>query len=164
MNMTITNLPSPILYLILNDESLARVSDFKAIREVCRCFNDHKTVQKLRVQHTGTNIIFSLVHDKKVECLALRGDLAGITVPESLPVSLTELSLGMATNIPPELITLALQFSTIKKVDLSHCDLAVITAPEPFSDSLKELCLLFSKNVSPELIDKAREKGIVLYI
>ena len=103
MNMTITNLPSPILHLILNDESLARVSDFKAIREVCRCFNDHKTVQKLRVQHTGPNRIFSFVHDKKVECLALRGDLAGMTVPGLLPASLKELRLGGAKNIPPAL-------------------------------------------------------------
>ena len=56
--MTITNLPSPLLNLILNHESLERVSDFKAIRAVCRCFNDHKTVQKLRAKYTGTNTIY----------------------------------------------------------------------------------------------------------
>ena len=103
--MIITNLPPQLLPLILNHESLARVSDFKAIREVCRCFNDHKTVQKLRVKHTGTNTIFSFVHDKKVECLALRGDLAGITVPGLLAASLKELTLSKSANTVEPLLT-----------------------------------------------------------
>ena len=154
--MTITNLPSPILHLILNDESLARVSDFKAIREVCRCFNDHKTVQKLRANHTGTNTIFSLVHDKKVECLALRGDLAGITVPGLLPAVLKEFDLYDAYNIPPELIHRALHSSTIEKLDLSGCNLAEIIVPESLPASLIELDLSLAQNISPELITKAK--------
>ena len=112
--MIITNLPPQLLPLILNHESLERVSDFKAIREVCRCFNDHKTVQRLRAKHTGTNTIFSFVYDKKVECLALPGDLAGITVPGLLAASLKELTLDSAKNIPPELIT--------KAKALPHCN------------------------------------------
>ena len=156
MNMTITNLPSPILHLILNDESLARVSDFKAIREVCRCFNDHKTVQRLRAQYTGSNTIFSFVHDKKVECLALSGDLAGITVPGLLPAELKELDLSCANNIPPELINRALCSSTIEKLNLNNCNLAGIIVPESLSPSLKELNLRRSRNIPPDLITKAR--------
>ena len=102
--MTITNLPSPLLNLILNHESLERVSDFKAIRAVCRCFNDQKTVKSLRATHTETNTIFSFVHDKKVERLALSGDLVGITVPESLPASFKELDLSDTDDIPADLI------------------------------------------------------------
>ena len=154
--MTITNLPPQLLHLILNDESLARVSDFKAIREVCRCFNDHKTVQKLRVKHTGTNTIFSLVHDKKVECLALRGDLVGISVPGLLPAALKELRLGGAKNIPPALINVVLRSSTIENLILCACDLSGISVPESLPASLKELNLYGAKNIPTELITKAR--------
>ena len=155
--MIITNLPPQLLPLILNHESLARVSDFKAIREVCRCFNDHKTVQKLRAQHTGSNSIFSFVHDKKVECLALRGDLAGITVPGLLPAVLKEFDLYDAYNIPPELIHRALHSSTIEKLDLSCCNLAEIIVPESLPDSLKALVLSLSENIPADLITKVRE-------
>ena len=137
--MTITNFPPELLPLILNHESLERVSDFKAIRAVCRCFNEHKTVQRLRAQYTGSNTIFSFVHDKKVECLALRGDLAGITVPGLLPAVLKEFDLYDAYNIPTELINRALHSSTIEKLDLSGCNLAEIIVPESLPASLKEL-------------------------
>ena len=105
--MNILHHPADLLPLILNHASLKSVSDFKKIRAVCRCFNEHKTVQSLKAQHTGTNTIFSFVHDKKVECLALPGDLAGITVPGSLPGSLNVLDLTRAENIPADLITKA---------------------------------------------------------
>ena len=161
MNMTITNLPSPILHLILNDESLARVSDFKAIREVCRCFNDHKTVQKLRANHTGTNTIFSLVHDKKVECLALRGDLAGMTVPGLLPALLKELDLMWTKNIPTELINRALGSSTIEILDLTFCDLYETSVPTSLPVSLKALNLYHAINIPPELIDLALHSSTI---
>ena len=153
--MTITNLPSPLLNLILKHESLERVSDFKAIRAVWRWFNDDNTVQKLRAKYTGTNTIFSFVHDKKVECLALRGDLAGITVPGLLPAVLTEFDLYDAYNIPTELINRALHSSTIEKLDLSGCNLAEIIVPESLPDSLKVLDLSEARNFPPELIDIA---------
>ena len=153
--MTITNFPPELLPLILNHESLERVSDFKAIRAVCRCFNDHKTVQSLRAQHTGTNTIFSFVHDKKVECLALRGDLVGSTVPEPLPASLKKLDLGEATNIPPVLINLSLGSSTIENLGLRGSDLDGITIPGTLPASLKGLHLFGAKNIPADLITKA---------
>ena len=159
--MTITNLPSPILPLILNHESLERVSDFKAIRAVCRCFNDHKTVQRLRVQHTGPNSIFSFVHDKQVECLALSGDLVEITVPGLLPAALKELRLGGAKNIPPALINVVLRSSTIENLNLSACDLSGISVPESLPASLKELNLYGAKNILPALIDKALRSSTI---
>ena len=159
--MTITNLPSPLLNLILNHESLERVSDFKAIRAVCRCFNDQKTVKSLRATHTETNTIFSFVHDKKVECLVLRGDLVGITVPGLLPAALKELRLGWAKNIPPALINRALHSSTIENLNLRECDLDEISVPESLPASLKELDLSYSKNIPTELINRALHSSTI---
>ena len=159
--MTITNLPSPILPLILNHESLERVSDFKAIRAVCRCFNDHKTVQRLRVQHTGPNSIFSFVHDKQVECLALSGDLVEITVPGLLPAALKELYLEGPENIPPALIDLALRSSTIEILVLRNCDLDGMSVPDTPPASLKELDLGEARDIPPQLINLALSSSTI---
>ncbi len=84
-------------------------------------------------------------------------DLSGVRVPESL-LGVTSLKLSEATNIPTELISIALD-AQIPSIDLSRCYLAGITVP----DSLKGVESLFlyrAKNIPPALISRALEAQI----